>query len=270
MKLEHLQRSFQSMGARLQVEAPQSRQRLTGIPFSVDIRHDRQGQYFAVVAREPELAQVDFEVLQVQPRERHLLLFAKTDFGKRKDRFLCGHDEREWFVAAVPGSASTVLQAREALKPAPVRAIQARMGLNSQQANTRHNPAFRRQGEWFFVPVANSLVIDEKFILRHEPIRRTNGSPHVIDEVYRTGGELVHVSPRHPRGLTENQYQSLLKRRPDSKALPWTVMRRNPGVYARGAVRHRDHATIVLHTWHQVLMNTEHEAPTQRFVSFLD
>lgn len=37
--------------------------------------------------------------------------------AQTKDRFLWGHDEREWFVAAVPGKATTVAQARNALKP---------------------------------------------------------------------------------------------------------------------------------------------------------
>ena len=33
-------------------------------------------------------------------------------------------------------------------------------------------------------------------------------------------------------------------------------MQRNPGVYVRGHIRHPDHATIMLHGWHQVIMNT--------------
>ena len=39
-------------------------------------------------------------------------------------------------------------------------------------------------------------------------------------------------------------------------------MRRNPGVYARGAVRHSDHATITLPFWHRVIMNTETQSRT--------
>jgi hypothetical protein len=31
---------------------------------------------------------------------RHLLLMARS---WTKDKFLCGHDERHWFVCAVPG-----------------------------------------------------------------------------------------------------------------------------------------------------------------------
>lgn len=47
-------------------------------------------------------------------------------------------------------------------------------------------------------------------------------------------------------------------------------MRRNPGVYACGAVRHPDHATIVLHDWCQVLMNEENKAHGRKNLAFLD
>ena len=41
-------------------------------------------------------------------------------------------------------------------------------------------------------------------------------------------------------------------------------------LYAKGAVRHPDHNTIVLHGWHRVLMNTEHAARAMRHVAFID
>jgi hypothetical protein len=47
-------------------------------------------------------------------------------------------------------------------------------------------------------------------------------------------------------------------------------MVRGAAVYAKGAVRHRDHATIVLPTWHRVEMNTEQRAQAMRHVAFLD
>jgi hypothetical protein len=46
--------------------------------------------------------------------------------------------------------------------------------------------------------------------------------------------------------------------------------RRNPGVYVKGRIRHADHATITLHGWHQVLMNTEGQSRAMRNVAFLD
>jgi hypothetical protein len=41
-------------------------------------------------------------------------------------------------------------------------------------------------------------------------------------------------------------------------------------VFARGTVRHRDHATITLHGWHQVWMNTENTTRQMANVAFLD
>jgi hypothetical protein len=45
---------------------------------------------------------------------------------------------------------------------------------------------------------------------------------------------------------------------------------RDPELYARGSVHHPDHATIELHGWHRVLMNTEQGARAMRHVAFLD
>jgi len=40
--------------------------------------------------------------------------------------------------------------------------------------------------------------------------------------------------------------------------------------YARGDVRHSDHATITLPFWHRVMMNTETQSRTMANVAFLD
>lgn len=275
MKLEHLERAFESIGARLQVEVrPLARHwdgTLTRTGYSLDIGHDRHGQFFAVRGDEQSLAEAEFSLLNKQKDDRHLLLLVKNEDSGRKDRFLCGHDEREWFVAAVPGPASTVVQAKEALKPQPVRQAQARKGLNARQANTRHNAAFRRQGEWFFVPMDKPMTVDPKLILRNEPLSRGGGSkPHYVEQLYRTGGELVYVNRQHPQGITQAQYNKLIQRSPAAKKLIWQQMRRNPGVFARGAVRHPDHATIVLHDWCRVLMNEENKAQGRKNLAFLD
>jgi hypothetical protein len=45
---------------------------------------------------------------------------------------------------------------------------------------------------------------------------------------------------------------------------------RDPEVYAKGAVRHSDHATVHLAGWHRVLMNTEQRARAMRHVRFID
>ena len=192
--------------------------------------------------------------------------------GDEKQKFLCGHDERHWFVAAVPERAAvgTVRQAKEALKPAEVLAAQSREGLRAKACNRRKNAAYHRQGEWFFLPVPG-FKVDDKLVLRDEPIRRGNrGKPHWAEFCYRTGGETVYVCRRHPSGVSATEHHRILTANPDAKSWGWQPMRRNMEVFVRGRVRHADHQTIELHGWHQVLMNTEAQAKAMRNVAFLD
>jgi hypothetical protein len=234
----------------------------------LDVQTDRRGEFFEI-ARLPG-ADAAVEVLDVQPADRHLLLLVRE--GKDKSKYLCGHDERHWFVAGIPESApvGTVRQAKEALKPAEVQTAQARHSLRAEARSRRKNAAYRRQGEWFFLPVA-SFTVDEQLVLKNEPLRRGNGGkPHWAEFCYRTGGESVYVCARHPNGVTEAQYKAILVRTPKAKGWGWKTMRRNPGVYVKGRIRHADHATITLHGWHRVLMNTEGQSKAMRNIAFLD
>jgi hypothetical protein len=164
----------------------------------------------------------------------------------------------------------TVRAAKEALKPAEVRAAQARQGLRAEAGNRRKNAAYRRQGEWFFLP-APDLKVDEALVLHDEPITRGNGGkPHWCDFCYRTGGETVYVSMQRPGGIPEADYRRLLEDRPEASNWRWRVMRRNAEVYVRGRVRHADHRTITLRGWHRVLMNTESQSRAMQNVAFLD
>jgi hypothetical protein len=163
-----------------------------------------------------------------------------------------------------------VRQAKEALKPAEVELAQARQGLKARARNRRKNAAYIRQGEWFFLPVTH-MAVNEKLVLRDEPLSRGNGGkPHWADFCFRTGGETVYVCPRHPNGVTEAEYKVILTGNPKAKGWGWRIMSRNPGVYVRGRIRHADHRTIVLHGWHRVLMNTEAQSKAMRNVAFLD
>ena len=160
-------------------------------------------------------------------------------------------------------------QAMDALQPKDVRDALARDRVSSRKGYERKNRAFRRQGEWFFVPEP-SLVVDNKLVLSNEPLRRGAGKPHVVEQLFRTGGETVHVCAKHPNGISEKEYRELLRVNPKAVHWGWRVMRRNPGVYARGAVRHSDHDTITLPFWHRVVMNTETQSRTMANVAFLD
>src|SRR5690349_20545880 len=110
-----LDSKFTRIGARLKVsDLPSRRNRLAAGLVSLDVRSDRRGEFFEI-ALPPEAAEV--AAIDVRPADHHLLLLVREDGLKSK--FLCGHDERHWFVASIPESApvGTVRQAKEALKP---------------------------------------------------------------------------------------------------------------------------------------------------------
>jgi len=265
-----LEKQFARMGARLKISAPR-RRRFAFRGFAVDIREDKRGPFFDVTLGED--AERELDVLDVQPADRHLLLLVRepADHYEEKHKFLCGHDERDWFAAAVPETAGvgTVRAAMEALKPDEVLAAQARKRLKGRHRNRRHNRAFIRQGEWFFIPQPD-LAVDAKLAFRNEPLVRGMGKPHMAEFAYRTGGETVYVSRDYPQGLAEAEYKALLTRKPSAKRLTWQAMRRNAAVYVRGKVRHPDHKTVKLNGWHQVLPNTESRAASMRHLTFLD
>src|SRR5512141_3100589 len=136
-----LEKQFARMGARLKVNARQTirRSRFTG--FAVDISKDGHGPFFDVTLGED--AARELEVLDIQPGQRHLLLLVREPDGHReaKHKYLCGHDERDWFAAAVPEASgvATVRTAMEALKPSEVLAAQAKKGLKARHRNRRQN-----------------------------------------------------------------------------------------------------------------------------------
>ncbi len=263
MNSPHVERHFAAIGARIKLgENP----RLASGGVRLDIDTDRKGEFFSITTA-PD---ADLAVVDIRRDIRHLLLLSNQSDGNHK--FLCGHDERHWFVAAVPEveRAANVVTAMEALKPEEVRHRQARLQLPSRKRNRRRNEAFVRQGEWFFLPMPEELKVDTKAILINEPLRRGRGKPHWVVELVRMGGTTVYVSHHYPNGLLEHEYQALLQREPQRKHDNWVPMRRNPRVLVRGRVRHADHKTIVLPYWHRVLMNTETEAVAMRHVAFLD
>src|SRR6516165_9372107 len=182
MNTKLLDIKFARIGARLKVADRPSRRTPTVGFISLDVQTDRKGEFFEIV-KQPG-AEAEIAVLDVQPADRHLLLLVRE--GKEKSKFLCGHDERHWFVAGIPESApvGTVRQAKEALKPAEVQTAQARQRLRGAARNRRKNAAFVRQGEWFFLPVPG-LIVDRKLILSNEPLRRGGGKAHWADFCFR-------------------------------------------------------------------------------------
>ena len=260
MEREIIRRHFESIGARVRFRTLEpewwGRSVREPEPLVIDIVHGKHGSVFDIARSQkgPEL-----EVLQTRPKERHLLLFSRAG-----ERFLCGHDERDWFVAAVAKRVSTVRDAKRALMPEAVweRARRLPPGATSN----RKNPVFIRQGEWFFVP--SDREFPKELILKNEPLQRTPGSkPHVCEELYRENGELMYVVGGH--AYTEKEYRrhTLEDRYFRIGGVQMRLM--NPDIYARGDVRHADHSTVHLKGWHRVYINAELSIGTSS-VSYLD
>lgn len=271
-----LEKRFGEMGARVVIQSlPPDNQSFGETPSPdssprLDVRTDRKGEYFDIRFTSG-VESDELLVLDVQPQDRHLLLMARNRGTGDKSKFLCGHDERHWFVAAIPEQArgvSGVKNAKEALQPDRVRTALDQRRVRPKDRLKRHNEAFQRQGEWFFIPVPN-LNVDEIRVVRNEPLSRGRGSkPHKMEFCCRMGGEMVYVNYKFPSGITQEAYDRLPPEM--RKHRPWRVMTRDAIVYAKGRISHADHATIFLEGWHQVEMNTEREAAAMRHVVFLD
>ena len=254
-----IQEKFEKMGARIKVF-----DREGGWPTSIDIRRDDRGEYFELRSAN----NVNVSVVDVRPSDRHLLMMIRHEDGQR-GKFLCGHDERAWFVAAIPETArvANVQDAKDALKPQAVWDAMREFGVSMNRRDHRKTAAFVRQGEWFFIP-RPKFRMDVRFALRNEPIRRGAGKPHLCQRLYRTGGEVVYVNGRYPNGLTVHQFMKLP--RLEQQAWDWRKMTRDAKVYVKGSIRHPDHKTIFLQEWHEVVMNTETRSRAMQHVAFLD
>jgi hypothetical protein len=254
-----LERRFAEIGARVNVEGPPR-----GSP-RIDVRTDRRGEYFDI-SFAGNGVDAEIAVVESRPADRHLLMLVRT--GEEKSKFLCGFDERHYFVAAIPEEArgvTGVAAAKDALQPEPVREAIDRK--RPKDRFRRRNSAYVRQGEWFFVPEPD-LEVEEKEIVRNEPLSRGRGTPHVMELAYRSGGTTVYVNRQHPSGISEDRFGRLTDDQRRSGG--WTRMVRDADVFAKGAIRHPDHATIDLAGWHRVLMNTEQHARAMQHVVFLD
>ncbi len=257
-----VEKHFARLGARVQIVPPRSRFRPQ---FGIDIATDARGEYFIVEV--PPAERLELLPLEVRPDLRHLLLLARRDAGNAivKDKYVCGHDERHWFVAGVQSEATSVKAALESLRPNGLNHLLDNR-VKTKNRLRRKNAVFVRQGEWFFVPQPD-LDVPASLVLRREPLSRGLGSkPHWCEEVYRNGGQTVYVCSHYLQGVSSQEYFRILESTPNAKHWGWRAMQRDARVYARGKVSHPDHKTIGLPFWHEVLMNGEH----RRGVVFLD
>ena len=193
MSAHLIERQFDRIGARANVHAATGRFARPGV--SIDIDRDVDGEFFDIAIGLDDVP--DLRVVDSQPRIRHLLLLSEQSDGKHK--FLCGHDERHWFVAAVPerASVSNVQTAFEALKPIAVRQRQDQLKVKSRKRNRRRNEAFIRQGEWFFVPVPEWFRVDERLLLTgHSTFNKTaEKRARIMGSISRVAGTRSRPQP---------------------------------------------------------------------------
>jgi hypothetical protein len=273
MNVEALTRQFARIGANLEIaELPSVRGRNGASHYSLDIREEGRNEFYLLEVAKPAIETLDFQVLNTRTDLRHLVLLARNeaDMAAPKDKFLCGHDERHWFVAALPVAAAVtdVNSAMQALKPREAVWSQRRNAVANKDLNKRHNAGFIRQGEWFFIPIDRFSVDAMDVVRKDEPISRGAGSkPHIVSELVRRGGELVYVNRRTRVSLTAMQFQNRVREGRIKNAAEWVDQRMTTEVYVRGKVRHADHKTIELKGWHRVAMNAE---PNSNNVRFLD
>lgn len=261
MEITHIEKKFKRIGARVKIRDLAGMQRARAGWYSIDIASDKRGEYFAL---DIEDSSVRFQVIDARRDDRHLLLQADSRRDPRRDskrednwrKFLCGHDERHWFVAGIDSKCTSVKQAKDLLMPSEAISSQNRHRVRRKNRHKRRNAGYIRQGEWFFVPVPG-FEPSAGLMLFKEPLMRSGGKPHVAEYLYREGGRTVYVCRAYPDGLTPDEYRRVLENDRATRHYAWRVMRMNPRVYVKGYVKHSDHKTIRLSPWHRVLGNTE-------------
>ncbi len=205
----------------------------TGLVFEIDIRQIGEREVYQL--RYPWSDAITTDAIDVKPKLQHLVLDVSGWRLPIRGRYLCGHDERHWFVASLPFDrrTTTVRGAMEALKPEIVRREQNRKGVKRRRYR-RETAAYVRQGEWFFLP--RPMMHVGELAVRNGQLVRGGAKPHQVEWLYR------------PEGRDET--------------------------FVRGAVSHPDHETIRLQVWHRVVQNEETEAtPAARpftRISYLD
>jgi hypothetical protein len=266
-------RIVSSLDGRLQLVNSQGNENRRYHAPVIDMRSVGGRETFVVDVFDDPRAAV--KVVDIRPKERHLLLMVIDGETGEKAKYLMGHDERHWFAAAVSESAhaKNVADAMDALKPTRILTKQAKAGVKAKDRNRRKNDAYIRQGEWFFIP-APLFEQGACVIHKDEPIQRGRGKPHICQDLIRKGGSLVWVHSKWaPNGVNETQANAIRKRngiRGRDDLADWTQRVADAVVYVRGYVKHPDHKTIHLKVWHRVLPNMENKARATGFLRFLD
>ena len=287
MNRENVKKMFENMGSRLTIRTGTST-RGDRSPVRINVAMDRHGEHFTLTLN-PLLDEEKtiIQVLDTDKKHRQMLLnlvywtipeepikpsrrssvkkWVDHDAVERSrnskpekvvEKLLVGHDEMHWFVAGVSG-ANSIKEAFERLRPNEVTLAAKRSGVRRKDIFRHKTKGFIRQGEWFFVP---AMIGSEKDFVIHknEPISRQGGTPHIVEELIRFGGEKVYVGPNQ-KIISEKEYKKLVSKESRQASL-WELRMRGAKVFGRGKVKHKDHHTIVLKGWHEIHLSTERTA----------
>jgi len=279
-----IEQAFEQIGALAKV-TESHRWRSGSTDITIDINKDKKGREFFDIRHGPDSG-VEISVVDRKPKDRHLLLMVKTEERPGmpvKTKYLCGHDEFHWFAAAVDSGAADVARAKESLKPGEVKALQERGKGNRKRAKG----GVKRQGEWFFLP-KRKMKVPHGQILKNEPIQRGRGKPHMVEELWRTGGKDILVPrisewsklkesdlpAKWMEGLSPGQHSTLVRQKDNegetARRIGWRQGRVDATVYGRGKVTHPDHSTLRLKVWHQIVPNTESRFVINEQLVFID
>jgi hypothetical protein len=263
--LQQVESGFARIGAEINIQVFQ-RQTIPGhrrAPLSIDVSRTSRGEVFTIETAD----NVHLDVIDLRRREHHLLLRASNLVGE--DRFLCGHDEQHWFVAALPARplARNIEEAKQALKPKLVLAKERR---RYRGKHARRSDVFLRQGEWFFIPWPHVGVQQEQ-IERGGSLKRAAGSkPHHCELLYRDGAREYECG-RYPKlAFFEEEYLKILRTRRKAKQWNWRLLPYRGSTYVKGWVTHPDHSPLYLDIWHRVEMNSESNRLTMSNLVYLD
>lgn len=276
MNYRHAMDTFHRMGWGIEFHEQPTRDTWAGKRIRGESRLDVKGpigkQFFEVKLGED----MELVVLDSNKKEAAILVMLKDHQARHGyqnvSKLLLGHDDRQLYVAAVPLSTRDVSNAKDRLKPRRVVEAEREAGVKTKDKNRHKTKAWKRQGDFFFVP-APEFDVESSWknkIHLHEPINQRGGRAHIVEELYRIGGESGYANGN--RWISVDAYHDL----PAAEKKTWRWAPRNPRAYARGRVTHPEHPTCILNGWHEICPNTEAAArdisgrPVWRNMAFVD
>eukprot|EP00762_Andalucia_godoyi_P003979 ANDGO_05729.mRNA.1 hypothetical protein CAOG_03840 len=197
---------------------------------------------------------ITFETRQWNSTTRKFMTrMNKQEVQASSRRFLIGMDELHCFFAELPKNSrcDTIKHAHEALRPKELR-------------NTSE---YKRQGEWFLVPVHDSQLLQKLETIVSSHARRAEVLSSSVNTRALDGANTSTSAYYRNTGLRGGAGKWPGKGRPHvcSEVLHWNQME-----FCRGSLQHPDHRTRSLSNWHRVFRNTEEATADVKGQSWVD